>query len=229
MSERREQIIHTLQQKTSTKQNVFALTEEFFEHLKTQLAAMSAEMRQVVDQFDDRINIGFKSKSKYEAQFKFGGDTLVFNMHTNVFMFDKAHHLRRMQYMKEDEMRAYCGIINVYNFLSDSFRYQRLNDAGYLIARIFINKEGHFMVEGKKRLGFLWNRIDKDELTADKLVEVVEECIQFCLDFDLYTPDFERVKLVSLNQILELSNSLKLRTDKRLGFQFSAKDKEITD
>ena len=31
------------------------------------------------------------------------------------------------------------------------------NDLGYLIGRIFINHENHFMVQGKRQLGFLYN------------------------------------------------------------------------
>ncbi len=229
MNNRKSDIVNTLRQKASTKQEVFAHTEEFFELLKRELNKLSGDLKSEVDQFDRRINIGYKSPSKYAAQLKFGGDTLVFNMHTNVFLFDSSHHLQRTKYVREDPMRGYCGVINIYNFLSDSFRYQRINDAGYLIARIFINKDKHFIVEGKKRLGFLFSQFDKQVLTAKKLLEIVEESIQFSLEFDLYTPDFERVKLVSLHQILELSNNIKLRTEKRLGFQFSAEDEDIVD
>jgi len=34
---------------------------------------------------------------------------------------------------------------------------------------------------------------------------------------------------VSLHQILELSNNIKLRTEKRLGFEFNAQDKDVID
>lgn len=229
MENRKADILKALKQKASTKQEVFDITEEYFELLKQGLVGMSAELRAEVDQFDKRVGIGYKSRSKYEAQLKFGGDTLVFNMHTNIFLFDSSHHLQRTKYVREDPMRGYCGIINVYNFLSDSFRYQRMNDAGYLIARIFINKDRHFFVEGKKRLGFLFSQFDRQEINSEKLIEIVEECMSFSLDFDLYTPDFDRVKLVSVHQILELSNNIKLRTEKRLGFEFSALDKDILD
>ncbi len=229
MENRKADILNTLKQKASTKQEVFALTEKHFEVLKQGLAGLCGELRTEVDEFDKRISVGYKSRSKYEAQLKFGGDTLVFNMHTNIFLFDSSHHLQRTKYVQEDPMRGYCGIINVYNFLSDSFRYQRLNDAGYLIARIFVNKDGHFFVEGKKRLGFLFSQFDRQEINSEKLIEIVEECMRFSLDFDLYTPDFERVKLVSLHQILELSNNIKLRTEKRLGFEFNAQDKDVID
>ena len=50
--------------------------------------------------------------------------------------------------MLNRQYRTYCGVINMYNFLSDSFKYNRENDLGYLIGRMFINKENTF-VEGK--------------------------------------------------------------------------------
>jgi len=34
-------------------------------------------------------------------------------------------------------------MISIYNFLSDSFKFNRVNDIGYLIARVFTNKENH--------------------------------------------------------------------------------------
>ena len=46
-------------------------------------------------------------------------------------------------------MRSFCGVINIYNFLSQTLlKYNRLNDAGFLIASVFINKDYHFFVEG---------------------------------------------------------------------------------
>ena len=45
-------------------------------------------------------------------------------------------------YVKEDKNRSYCGVIHLYNFLADSFKYNRLNDVGYLIGRVFIIRIG---------------------------------------------------------------------------------------
>ena len=40
----------------------------------------------------------------------------------------------------QNQLGTFCGIINIYNFLSDSFKYNRESDLGYLVGRIFINK-----------------------------------------------------------------------------------------
>jgi hypothetical protein len=43
-----------------------------------------------------------------------------------------------------------------YDFLADSYEYGRLNDTGFLIGRLFINRESHFQLEGKGDLGMLY-------------------------------------------------------------------------
>ena len=48
-----------------------------------------------------------------------------------------------------DRANSYCGVINIYTFLSDSFKFNRNADEGYLIGRIFVNRERSYFVEGK--------------------------------------------------------------------------------
>jgi hypothetical protein len=79
------------------------------------------------------------------CELKAAGDLIIFHMHTNVFKLDQSHSLWKSSYLEEDEMRGYFGLINVYNFLSDSFKFNREGDLGYLVARIFLNKDGHFL------------------------------------------------------------------------------------
>lgn len=66
-------------------------------------------------------------------------------MHTNVFCFPPEHAVGKSSYVLETPTRGYCGMIQAYNFLSDSLKYQRLSDIGYLLARLFINAEGNFL------------------------------------------------------------------------------------
>ena len=58
-------------------------------------------------------------------------------------------------------------MINIYNFLADSFKYNRLNDVGYLVGRVFLNKDLHYFVEGKRQLGFLYNDFVNDKLKTN--------------------------------------------------------------
>ncbi len=100
----------------------------------------------------------------------------------------------RTAYVKEDDSRSYCGIINIYNFLSDSFKYNRFNDIGYLIGRIFINKDNHYFIEGKRELGFLYNNFGKHEMNRETAQQIIETAITYTINFDLLTPPYETVK-----------------------------------
>ena len=77
-------------------------------------------------------------------------------------------------------------------FLSDSFKYNRLNDAGYLIARVFINKEKHFFVEGDKQLGMLFNDFVNQEINSTEIDKIINESMIYALNFDLQVPDLKQ-------------------------------------
>jgi hypothetical protein len=93
-----------------------------------------------------------------------------------------------------------------------------------MIARLYINKEMHFFVEGKRQMGFLYNDLPKSVLDNEKLRSVLESSILYCLDFDLYSPSFDDVKEISVQQIIESTIQQRIVTAKRLGFRFQADD-----
>ncbi|MBN1650646.1 MAG: hypothetical protein JW857_04925, partial [Bacteroidales bacterium] len=155
------------------------------------------------------------------------GDILVFLMHTNVFEIPRQYDLMRTKYIKQDKSRTYCGIINIYNFLADSFKYQRENDLGYLIGRIFINHEKHFLIEGKKEIGMVYNNFEESVFNVDAAHEIVTSAIEYTVNFDLLIPPFEAVKMVSVFDIQKHTQSLSMRTAKRLGYKFQADEKKV--
>ena len=111
--------------------------------------------------------------------------------------------------------------------MSDSFKYKRINDSGYLVGRIFVNFENHYFVEGKKEIAMLVNNFTKNEFDKDKANEIVESAVQYSIDFDLLIPPYDIVKEVLVLDILqsELQGS-SMKTAKRMGFRFQA-DKDI--
>ena len=165
MSELEELIIS----KSSVKQDVYTVTKEVFVDLKEVLAGIASELEAFTARSDQRISIQLNAPSDFECQMTLAGDTTIFQMHTNVFMFPPSHMIHRSPYVMKEPKNGYCGVINVFNFLTDSFRYQRMDDSGYLIARIFINRERHFFVEGQQQLGYLFNDFNKAELTKKEL------------------------------------------------------------
>ena len=223
----KELILKTLKEKACLKQAVFKKTITVFQDFKLEAEKLTTELKNEMQQVDKDVVVDFIKKGDYEFHIKFGGDILVFFMHTNVFDFDKSHGIWKTSYLKEDELRAYCGMINVYNFLADSFKYNRINDVGYLVARLFINKDLHYFVEGKRQLGFLYNDFVNEIINNQKVREIIESSILYSMDFDLLTPHYDNMKEVSVNEVIQVTNAMNIKTGKRLGFKFHADNDRI--
>ena len=116
----------------------------------------------------------------------------------------------------------------MYNFLADSFKYSRINDSGYLVARLFINKEMHFMVEGKRQVGFFYNSFSNEPINKEDIKKILSSAINYCIDFDLLTPPYDTVKELSVMEIQDNNNCMNIKTGKRLGFRFQADHDKIT-
>ena len=214
-----EKIIELLKTKASAKQVVYRKTKEVFAEFQQYLKAKSDVVNNELS--DKDVQVVYSSAGDFESKLKFSGDTLLFHMHSNVFDFPNSHSIHKTKYVKQDKLRSFCGVINIYNFLSDSFKYNRMNDAGYLIARVFINKDKHFFVEGDKQLGFLFNDFINQQINAVQIDKIINETMVYALNFDLQAPNFNDVKVVSVHQILDMNNNQKLKTAKRMGYKFS--------
>ena len=149
-------------------------------------------------------------------------ETLLFVMHTNIFTFDSTHEVWKSQYVQQNKDNAYCGKIFIYNFLSDSFKYNRTNDVGYLVGRIFINKDKHFFVEGKKQLSYLYNDFSTSVIDSECLMKIIESAILYSLDFDPFTPPFEQQGQISVGEVINANLQSRITTGKRLGFKFQS-------
>jgi hypothetical protein len=95
---------------------------------------------------------------------------------------------------------------------------------GYLIGRLFINRESHYFVEGKRQMGFLYNNFGQAILDKESLRKIIETSILYSLEFDLLVPPYDMVKIASVAQMNTKIESSKLQTGKRLGFKFNSDD-----
>ncbi len=227
MSEARETIYRLVKEKSVLKQDVYNNTLRVFDEMKTVLAEVVADIKKDFGTTDARVDFHYRDMGDFQAEIKIAGDVLVFYMHTNVFQFDKTHSAWRSSYLKDNDNNSYVGIINVYNFLADSFKYQRVSDMGYLIARIFVNRESHYLVQGKRQLGYLYNDFVNSMLDKQAIRSVVESAVLYTLDFDLYTPPYENLQQVTVEEIQSVTNSASLATGKRMGFRFGLEDNSI--
>lgn len=204
------------------KKQVYKNTLEVFQEFKmvADLVRFEADRRLSGDGHPLRVE--FRDKGAFEGELRFAGDTLIFNMHTNVFEFSRVHEVMKTPYIKEDQERSYCGVINIFNFLTDSFRYNRLNDLGYLVARVFINKEKYFLVEGKHQTGFYFNQFMNEPISQAAMRQIIEAAMSYSIDFDLLVPPYDLVKETTVSDLMENSFNMKTRTAKRMGFKFQS-------
>jgi len=220
----KEQIISALEVKSIIKQRVYDQTLEIFKELKNILSEIAFELNNELKINDTRVFLEYKDRGQFEAELKVAGDMLIFSMHSNIFEFNREHNVWKTNYLKDNQLYSYCGIINVYNFLADSFKYNRLEDLGYLITRIFINIEKHFFVEGKRQEKYLYNNFGQSLLSKEILKEIILKSIMYAIEFDLLVPPYDHVKIASVAQLNEKMEYSKMKTGKRLGFKFNSDD-----
>ncbi len=222
IKEYRENVLSVLRTKSCMKQDVYAGIMELFVMLKEVVQEIADDLATNAQQTDERLAITFTDKNVSTCELKVAGDLIVFNMHTNVFRLDQSHTLWKSSYLEDDPLRGYFGVINIYNFLSDSMKYDRERDIGYLVARLLLNKEGHYFMQGKKRLGFLYNNLQEDVMEREKLREMIYAVIDHVLEFDLLAPPYDQVSQVSVSELKQLYSDQAMSTGKRLGFRFQA-------
>lgn len=220
MSETRETLYRLVREKAVLKQDVYHNTLHVFSELKSVLSETVQDISKNYGKSDERVDFHYRDRGDFQAEIKIAGDVLVFYMHTNVFQLDGSNAIWKSGYVKDNPENAFVGIINVYNFLADSFKYQRTSDVGYLIARIFVNKENHYFVQGKRQLGFLYNDFINSQLDKETMRNVVESAILYTLDFDLLAPPYENLQQVTVDEIQSVTTSTNLATGKRMGFKF---------
>ncbi len=211
--------------KSNVKQKVYANTLQSFKILKKVLKSLEKEYHSMVkDQIEHGSYPAFRERGPFEVEFEIGGDLLIFSMHSNIFEFDNKHPILKSNYIQDDPLRSYCGMINIYNFLADSFKYSRQQDLGYLVARIFINKDNHFFVEGKRQTEENVKSFAVDTISPGVIRQIVETAIRYCIEFDLLVPPYDAVKLATVEQMQEKIIHSKMTTGKRLGFSFNSDD-----
>ena len=219
-------ICQLLIQKGELKQQIYSSTLESMELFKQCAKEFEDYYEENCAEQHPRVSVDYNGKNLHEFKLRFAGDVLIFLMHTNIFEFPRDHEVMKTPYIREDQTRSYCGVIHIFNFLSDSFRYNRINDSGYMIGRIFINKDKHFYVEGKRDLAKVLNNFNNRELDKQSVEEILRSAIQYTINFDLLVPEYSNLVEISVNDILQIEDqNMILKTGKRLGFRFEPDDK----
>lgn len=214
-----DHIQHLLESKSSAKQVTYKNLLFSFDLLAKESKRIITALKKRVKPGDEDVTVDFKLINEHEFHVKLAGDLLVFVLHTNVVTFAEDHPLLRSDYIKEKEINRYFGQIMIYNFMSDSIKYNRMNDPGYLLARILINHENRFLVEGEGPLGFLYNAISPAAIAENDLNTIVKQSLKIAIENDLMAPPFPDVRFITVYQKNEKTQEL--GAGQKIGFKMS--------
>jgi hypothetical protein len=214
-----EYISHLLESKSTAKQVTYKNLLSAFKSLSKESKRIIGELKKKSKPGDEDVTLDFKQVSEHEFDVKLAGDLLVFVLHTNIVTFDEAHPVMQSEYVKQQEVNRYFGQIMVYNFMSDSIKFNRVNDPGYLLARLLINHEGRYVIEGEGRLGALANQISEAAISENELNILVKLSLMIAIENDLMAPPFPQVKFITLFQKNEKTQEL--GGGQKIGFQMS--------
>jgi len=218
MKDKLEAIFEGLKQKSTTKQTIYRNTQEVFEKMRVAAADIVASLSRKITEVDSNVIIEYRNINEFEFHIKFSGDLLIFVMHSNVITFPDDYDLMSSDYVEEDFRRRFFGHIMAYNFMADSIKYNRMNDPGYLLARILINVENHFYLEGVSELDLEYTDIAKN-LVDDKALRLfIESAMVASVNNDLVAPAIEDIKKISVKQKME---NQQVSRGQKLGFSFS--------
>ena len=212
-------IIDKLQNKACLKQDIYKVTHKVFDDLKTLTKKMAEEINaKLPKDIDDKVRLIFTDINEFEFRLKFSGDTLAFILHSNVVTLQPNHPVMDNDFVKEDESRSFFGSIRVYDFLSDSLKYNRFQDAGILMARMLINKDNHYYIDSGLHFKALKQNIEKNEVAEKNLRFFIENAMITAMEVDLIAPEYKDIFTVSLQQHFDNNQG---DAGTKLGFQMS--------
>lgn len=226
-SDKFNHIVKSLSDKAIAKLEVGDNAVWAFGLLKGQLKKLELEIDAVANGIDKRIGVKFVERGPLDLEFRVSDDIIIFSLHSDAFTFEDSHAIWKHSSMRSEHGKGYFGMISIYNFLTDSIKFNRVNDQGILVARLFIDRQKHFFMEGKKQLGLVHNNPGDEAFTESAARNVAEIIIAHCLDFDIITPPFDQVRIISVQELIEKSLSSVVSTGKRLGFRLQSDDEPI--
>ena len=216
--ERLNDIINGLHQKSVTKQAIYRNTKATFDRMKVIAQDIVKKLTTRITKKDADVIIEYTNISEFEFHVKFSGDLLMFIMHTNIITFPEDYELMRNDYIEEDFRRRFFGHIMAYNFMADTIKYNRIDDPGYLVGRMLINIDRHFVIEGVKQMELPYDRIAQNVINNKTLRLIIESAMVAAVNNDLMGQDVSDIERITLKQ----KNENVITQPRKLGFQVSA-------
>lgn len=215
-------IKHLLESKSTAKQTAYKNITSAFSVLAAESKSVVEELKRRANPADKDVTVEFNTVNGQEFDVKLAGDMLIFVMGTNIVTLEETHPIMTSDYIRENEVNRYFGQVMIYNFMAESLKYNRTNDPGYLLARLMINHENRFFIEGDKELES-YNQISDKAITEEDLKRVVKIVLKMAIENDLVAPAFTEVKSITVNQ--KRDHSLELGGAQKIGFRMSYEQK----
>jgi len=223
-ADRLNQIFEGLKQKSTAKQAIYRNTQAAFDCLRLVSQELVVELSRKLTPLDSSVAIEYHSINDMEFHIRFSGDLLVFVMHSNVVTFPDDYGPMPSKYVEMDFRRRFFGHIMAYNFMADSIKYQRLNDPGYLVGRLFVNINNHYFLEGVQQLELPENDMSDNLITPDTMKLFVESAMIAAVNNDLIAPPLPEIQKISVKQKLE---NQQVSRGSKVGFSFSAQQPQL--
>lgn len=214
-----ENIVEILLNKSTIKQKTYRNVCKAFKQLEKEAKKLVEDISAKTTARDQDIKLSVESVSGQEFHIRIAGDMLVFVLHTNIITLPADYEYNKSSYVGDQPLRKYLGQINVYNFMADSFEFSRLNDPGYLLARLLINSENYFIVEGDRQIGFMFKSVSAKQLEKVDLNILIKLIISQAAENDLVVPPFPNIRNITVREKLEKTQSL--GAGNKIGFQMS--------
>lgn len=214
-----ERIQRMLENKSKAKQITYGKLMNVFGSLAKESKRVVGELKKKIKPGDNDVTVDFKQINEHEFQVKLAGDLLIFVLHTNIVTFDETHDVMKDPYIREQDINRYFGQIMIYNFMSDSIKFHRINDPGYLLARLLINHDGRYIIEGEGKLGVVFSHMSPTAITEQDLNILVKLALTLAIENDLMAPPYPQVKFITLHQKIEKTQEL--GAGQKIGFQMS--------
>ena len=214
-----DRIQQMLENKSIAKQVTYKKLLSAFESLGKESKRVVGELKKKIKPGDEDVTIDFKQINDHEFQVKLAGDLLIFVLHTNIVTFDESHDVMKDAYIKEQDINRYFGQIMIYNFMSDSIKFHRINDPGYLLARLLINHDGRYIIEGEGKLGVVFSHMSPTAITEQDMNILVKLALTLAIENDLMAPPYPQVKFITLHQKIEKTQEL--GAGQKIGFRMS--------
>lgn len=209
------QLAEKLHDKAELKQKIYKKLQEFYAVLKEESIATANSLFAAVKDCQPKVQVSYEDNPPFEFRITAGGDALVAVMQSNIISLQEGHHLLKHKYF--DTKQPYLGQILLYNFMEDTFRFNRMNDPGYLIGRLFLNVEGQLFLEGDRQLHYAFPENQKVYATRETARLILWKALSATIDNDLMAPDYQAIQLITyeMKQNFTLTES----RGRKIGFQ----------